>query len=84
MASTTEKRVTEIILAKTGLQRGAQVAPDTELIKGGLSLDSVLVLEILLALEKEFGIELNAQELFEAQALKTVGSLAKFVDGKLS
>jgi acyl carrier protein len=84
MASSAQKRVIEIISEKTGVDRSAPVTADTELINAGLSLDSVLILEILLALEKEFKIELNAQELFEAQALRTVGSLSEFIEKKLA
>ena len=83
MESSTQQRVTSIVLATAGLNRATSVTAETQLLNGGLSLDSVVVLELLLALEKEFGIELNAQELFEAQALKTVGSLAGFIDKKL-
>ncbi|MEI6970891.1 MAG: phosphopantetheine-binding protein [bacterium] len=83
MESSTQQRVIEIVLATAGLNSATQVTAETQLLNGGLSLDSVVVLELLLALEKEFKIELNAQELFEAQALKTVSSLAGFVDKKL-
>lgn len=83
MELSTQQRVIDIVLATAGLNRATQVTAETQLLNGGLSLDSVVVLELLLALEKEFKIELNAQELFEAQALKTVSSLAGFVDKKL-
>lgn len=80
MASSTEQRVIRIILRAAGLPPDAPVTADTELLRSGLSLDSSNMLEILLAVEKEFGVEMDARELFAASALTSVGTLAAFVD----
>jgi acyl carrier protein len=55
---------------------------DTALIGAGISLDSSAVLELLVGIEKEFQIEVNPDELMQAQALRTIGTLARFIDGK--
>jgi len=39
---------------------------------------------MLVALEQEFGVELNADELLKANALGTIGSLAAFLDAKVA
>jgi len=61
---------------------GQEITEDTPLIGSGIGLDSVAVLELLLGLEKEFGIEISADELIRAKAMQTVGSLARFVASK--
>jgi acyl carrier protein len=60
-----------------------ELSSNTVLAGPGAMLDSVQMMEILLALEAEFGIELKTNELFQAQALKTVGHLANFIDSKM-
>lgn len=57
---------------------------DTALTGPGATLDSVKMMEALLALEVEFEIQLKAGELVHARALKTVGHLASFIDSKIS
>jgi acyl carrier protein len=53
--------------------------PDNEpLVGGGLSLDSIDALELVVRLEKEFGIKISSSE--EARvALSSVSSLTAFV-----
>ena len=53
--------------------------PDNEpLVGGGLSLDSIDALELVVRLEKEFGLKISSSE--EARvALASVASLTRFV-----
>ena len=53
--------------------------PDNEpLVGGGLSLDSIDALELVVRLEKEYGIKISSSE--EAKsALSSVGALASFI-----
>lgn len=44
-------------------------------------LDSMAVLELVLALEERFGITIEGEEVTE-EVFETLGSLAVFVDGK--
>jgi acyl carrier protein len=85
MEPTVLDRVTRAIVETTGMQADAaqQLGAATPLIGAGLSLDSVAVLELVVALEKEFRIEINSDELLKARALRTVGALAEFVQLKV-
>jgi len=82
MSSSTIERVSKIIVEAAGLSPEEQLDANTPLVGSGLSLDSASVLEILVGLEKEFGIEIEVDELLQAQALETVGTLAAFLDSK--
>jgi len=84
MSVTTTDRVIQIIRQATGVGPDAALDRDTPLVGAGIALDSVAVLELLVGIEKEFGIELHHEKLIEAKALRTVGTLADFVDGKRS
>ena len=54
------------------------IADDEPLIGSGLSLDSIDALELVVQLEKEFGIKISSSE-ESRQALASVASLASFV-----
>jgi len=83
MRPSTLERVKGVIVKAAGLGPDQRLDEATALIGGGLSLDSVAVLQILVGLEEEFGIEVSADELLRAQAVQTVGALASFIDSKL-
>jgi len=76
-------RVVRIIIQAAELGPDISLDGDTPLVGSGISLDSVAVLELLVSLEKEFGIEIDADELLKAQALRTVGTLAGFIDSRV-
>jgi acyl carrier protein len=82
MSASTLQRVIRTIVTATGLDPNEHLDATTPLVGAGMSLDSVAVLELLVALEKEFRIELDAEELRQANALATVGALAAFVESK--
>jgi acyl carrier protein len=71
------------------LRRSQQLPDDllldagTVLLEKGLALDSVGVLELLLALETRFGRPLEEHELTK-ENLETVGALAQLVSAKLA
>ncbi len=50
--------------------------------EGGLGLDSVDALELVVALEKDFGLRIASNEVGR-DTFASVGSLARFVGGKL-
>ncbi len=68
----------------TGLGDAEALDGNTPLVGAGISLDSVGVLELLVGLEKEFEVELTPEELASANALRTLGTLAAFVDSKVN
>ena len=55
------------------------IEDDANLFGEGLGLDSVDALELVVALEKEWGIRIESQE-STREAFATVASLAAFVD----
>jgi acyl carrier protein len=78
--STTRRRIKEIIVESLNLETIAaeSIEDDTPLWGDGLGLDSVDALELIVALEKEYGIAVNSEEI-EPEALGTVAGLAAFV-----
>lgn len=56
----------------------AELPDDEPLIGGGLSLDSIDALELVVKLEKEFGIKIASSEESRA-ALASVSALAAFI-----
>ena len=56
----------------------AQIEDDKPLMGSGLALDSIDALELLVKIEKEFGIKIGSSE-ESLQALASVASLAAFI-----
>jgi acyl carrier protein len=56
----------------------AGIKDDEPLIGAGLSLDSIDALELVVKIEKEFGIKISSSE-ESRQALASVASLAAFI-----
>lgn len=61
----------------------ANIVDDAPLFGAGLGLDSVDALELVVAIEKEFGIRIQNHEVGE-EAFASVSALAAFVDGRLA
>jgi acyl carrier protein len=61
--------------------RPETIGDDQPLFGQGLGLDSVDALELLVALEKEFGMSLETHEV-DRSALASVASLARFIWGR--
>lgn len=56
----------------------ADIPDDEPLIGGGLSLDSIDALELVVRLEKEFGIKISSSE-ESRTALASIAALAAFI-----
>lgn len=54
------------------------VTSETPLMKGGLNLDSVDILELIVNFEKKYGIKLNESEAY-AEHFKNIGSVVEFI-----
>ena len=54
----------------------------TRLIEYGLGVDSVSTMEMIVALEKEFDIEIDESEV-DPRIFSTMSSVAEYVSGKL-
>jgi acyl carrier protein len=82
VSPTTLERVIKVLRTLESVSPDQVIAEDTPLVGTGIGLDSVAVLELLLGLEKEFEIEVSADDLRRASAVQTVGSLARFLASK--
>ena len=56
-------------------------SPETSLCDGGLDLDSVDILEIIVAVEHHFGVKVDATEI-KNENFRTIGSLTKLISLK--
>ena len=67
MTASSLQRIVQTIVAATGVSPSQHLDAATPLIGTGLSLDSVAVFELLVALEKEFRIEIDPDDLRRAK-----------------
>lgn len=75
-------QVSEILRTTLGLGR-MPLATDTMLLGSLPELDSMAVANLILALEQQFGFEVQDDEI-HARHFATVGSLSDFVSAKLA
>jgi len=75
--------VLEALARVKSLPEGEALGPGTVLLDGGLGLDSVGVLELLLALEKRFACQIASREV-TPENLGTVGALVALLERKLA
>ena len=82
-AQATPSRIKRLIVNSLNLD-GIQpetIDDDAPLFGEGLGLDSVDALELVVALEKEFGIKIKSQELGR-EVFSSVASLSQFIEGR--
>jgi acyl carrier protein len=79
--STLESEIKTLIIDTLGLEdmTPGDIADDEALFGDGLGLDSVDALELGLALQKSYGIKLEAETKNMRQHFATVDSLAAFI-----
>jgi acyl carrier protein len=76
-------RVQALVARIAGASRTpASAGPDTPLGEGGYWLDSVDLLEVAVACEREFGLPFDAESDLTAESLTTVRSLAEMIRRK--
>jgi acyl carrier protein len=77
------RRLKEIIVESLNLEGTSpdSIGDEEPLFGEGLGLDSVDALELVVALEKEYGIRIRSDEI-DPQAFATVDSLSRFVAGR--
>ena len=76
-------RVQRIVVTQAGADRTPRdVSPDTALGGAGFWLDSVDLLEIVLACESEFGVTFDSETDLTLETLATVRSLAALIARK--
>jgi acyl carrier protein len=78
-SATTFDNVKQVVVETLGIQdRAAELGPQTALLGSIPELDSMAVLEVVLAIEQHFHIEIDASEM-TGEVFETFGSLAEFV-----
>ena len=75
MAKPVEERVKEIIVEQLGVEED-EVLPAAKFIED-LGADSLDTVELIMALEEEFGIEVPDEQ---AEKLLTVGDVVKYIE----
>ena len=76
--------VRRILIQSLGLDLASdELSDDTRLLDGGLGLDSLAGLRIILAIEQHFGFVFDVSDL-SRESLESVGSLVALVDTRLS
>ncbi len=80
---TLRKELKQFIVRRLRLDRVApeSIADDAPLVGGGLDLDSIDLLELVVGLEKEYGLKI-ADVAEGRRALASVNSLAEFVGSR--
>ena len=75
--------VKAVVVATLNLEdRADDLAPDTRLLGDLPELDSIAVVELLVALQDRFGIEIEDDEVV-GDIFETLGQLTAFIDAKV-
>lgn len=69
-------KIKEIVKDQLGLDESTEITPATSLM-GDLEADSLDAVEIIMAIEDEFGVEIPDEE---AEKFKNIGDIAAYVD----
>jgi acyl carrier protein len=74
--------VKQVLIATLGIEdRAATLDASTPLFGGLPELDSMAVVELVVALEQRFGLTINDDEI-TSEAFESLGSLTAFIDAK--
>jgi acyl carrier protein len=81
--ATTPSRIKRLIVESLNLEgmRPENIEDEAPLFGEGLGLDSVDALELVVALEKEFGIRIKSQEIGR-EVFSSVATLSQFIEGR--
>ncbi|BEP29408.1 acyl carrier protein [Helicovermis profundi] len=72
-------KVKEIIIEQLGVDEGVEIIETTSLM-GDLEADSLDAVEIIMALEDEFDIEIPDED---AEKFKNIGDISSYVQGRV-
>ena len=79
-----ERRLKKVLVSRMAQHLNPDdIQSDTPLMKKGLALDSVALLEFVVGIEEEFGIFLDDNAL-SAEHFQTLDTVARFVHGLLT
>lgn len=78
----TTERIKRVLIESLNLEgmTPAMIGDDDPLFGDGLGLDSVDALELVVALEKEYGVRIASDEI-DQEAFASVAKMAAFVEG---
>jgi acyl carrier protein len=81
--ATTPSRIKRLIVESLNLEgmQPEMIEDEAPLFGEGLGLDSVDALELVVALEKEFGIRIKSQEIGR-EVFSSVSTLSQFIEGR--
>ena len=81
--ATTPSRIKRLIVESLNLEgmKPEMIEDEAPLFGEGLGLDSVDALELVVALEKEFGIRIKSQEIGR-EVFSSVATLSQFIEGR--
>ncbi|HAW60504.1 MAG TPA: acyl carrier protein [Actinobacteria bacterium] len=79
MASEVFEKVKGIIAEQLGVDEG-EISPNTSFVDD-LGADSLDIVELVMALEEEFGLEISDEE---AEKIGTVGKAVEYIESHLS
>ncbi|WP_269518801.1 phosphopantetheine-binding protein [Alteromonas sp. BMJM2] len=86
MATQTESELTmaQLLVEALNLEDmdAEEIDPEEQLFGDGLGLDSIDALEISLAISKEYGVQIKAEDEGTREAFATLRSLTAFVENK--
>lgn len=77
MADNIQEKVKDIIVEQLGVDAG-QVTPEAKFVED-LGADSLDTVELVMAFEEEFGIEVPDED---AEKLQTVGDVLRYVESR--
>ena len=77
------ENVKAVVVATLGIKdRADDLVPESELLGNLPELDSLAVVELLIALQDRFGIEIEDNEIL-GDIFETLGQLTAFIDSKV-
>jgi len=86
MATQTESelKMAQLLVEALNLEdmEADEIDPEEQLFGDGLGLDSIDALEISLAISKEYGVQIKAEDEGTREAFATLRSLTAFVENK--
>jgi acyl carrier protein len=81
--TSTVEQVAQVLVATLGIDEPAGgLAADTALFGSMPELDSMAVVEVIVALQEHFGVQID-EEHITGETFETVGSLAALVDARI-
>lgn len=76
-------KIVEILKEELSLDVSKEITEDT-VLREDLDADSLNIIEVIMVLEDEFGIEISEDEFDALDGVETVGDLEKYISAKVN